>query len=100
MAKVTMHEASDGTLHKTKTIHDKYEVSLRVREKSDAAQYDLAMIVAVDDGANQAIYVEDLTNFVVANADILRKLLNDSLVAKRSRKAAVKESGSIAAATA
>lgn len=100
MAKVTLHEASDKSLHKTKTACDRHEVGLRVREKSDAAQYDLPMLVSTDDGANQAIYVESLTDFVVVNADVLRKLLNDSLVSKRVRKTVAKGKDSAVAVTA
>lgn len=100
MAKVILHEATDGSLHKNKTACDKHEVGLRVREKSNAANYDLTSVSSVDDDQNQAIYVENLTDFVVANADTLRKLLNDSLVAKRVRKTVAKGNDAAAGATA
>jgi len=92
MAKVTMHKANDGSLHEKAKDCEARNVTLRMmpalvelaqkaREGSD--------IVVNDEEGNRCIYLDDLPAYIAANADALRKILNDSRVARRTRKLTV-----------
>lgn len=83
--KVTLHKSNDGALHETAKACAKRNIELRVLDASKGATYDMASFQP-DDRNNEALYPEGISSFIAANADVLRKILNDSLVAKRPRK--------------
>ena len=86
MAKVVMHKASDGSLHDSKKSCDKHDFSIRVYQNADEADFDETSF-SRDDENNPVVYRKDLAGFIALNADKLLAILNDSLVAKRKRKA-------------
>jgi hypothetical protein len=96
MAKVTLHKSSDGKLHDTATLCAKHEICLRVAKAADGTVFS-AESFSDDEEGNRILYAGDLTKFIVDNADILRKILNDALVARRPRKAKSDKSAMVAA---
>lgn len=94
MAIVRMHQAKDGSLHKTAAECAKHEIGLRL---SPAIEKFVDNIKEGTEGLCNAEEVQltegiyfDLTAlpaFLVANAEELRKLLNDALTTKKPRKA-------------
>jgi hypothetical protein len=92
MAKVILHRSSDGTLHETQTACAKHEVKLRIAPQVEKLVSEVPKFVCdggtfeADDRGNACLFEENIPAFVVANADALRKILNDALVAKRARK--------------
>lgn len=93
MAKVTMHKSSDGVLHETQTACAKHEVKLRIIPQVTKLVSAVTGFpcdggtFSADDRGQACLYPEDVPAFIVANADMLRKILNESLTSKRPRKA-------------
>jgi hypothetical protein len=88
MTKVTMYQATDGSLHKT--LKDKEAHNIKLRLKPAAEEFVSALTLdhfRRDDNGNHVVYADNLSDFIVNNADALRKILNDVLVVRRSRKA-------------
>ena len=89
MAKVTRHEAMDGSLHKTAAICAKHDVAQRVKKAvGEAKNLDLRLVE--DTEGHMALSVNNLPEFIANNADAFRNILNSSLVARRTRKPAAK----------
>lgn len=92
--KVVLHKSTDGVLHESAKACAKREVELRVLPAAQAlvdrtvGQFDTLVDVGevlfarpVDDTG------DCVASWIASNADALRKLLNEALIAKRPRKA-------------
>ena len=89
MAKVIMFEAKDGSIHKTQKECEAVNLSLRLLPAARTFAHGVrADHVGVTTDENSYVVIQqcDLASFIVANADNLRKLLNDALIVKRPRK--------------
>lgn len=89
MAVVKMHKASDGSLHETFEAFAERERRLRIEKACCEAAFDLDSFF-VNEDANSDVKVlseHDIGNFVVDNADLLRTILETSVVSRRGRKA-------------
>lgn len=94
MAIVKLHEASDGSLHKTFKEFADHEAALKIIAGVSSADLDVSAFDAselVDDNGRPLTYTADLSQiaaFIVGNADLLRKVLSDAKIAQRGRKPA------------
>lgn len=87
MTKVIMYQAADGSLHKTLKEKEAKNVELRLKPAADAFVAGLdATDFNSDDRDQPCLYRDNVAEFIVKNADGLRKLLNDVLVVRRPRK--------------
>jgi hypothetical protein len=92
MAIVKMHQASDGSLHATFDAYVKHEESLKIVAGIEAAGLNTFSGYGQDDRGNQVIFSEpgateaSIADFIVANAETLRNILNNAVVSKRGRK--------------
>lgn len=88
MAKVTLYEATDGSLHKTSRLCEAHNVTLRILASVSANDFDFSVGYTPDgqEPPYSVIDADSLPSFIAANASELRKLLNDALTAKRPRK--------------
>ena len=87
MAVVKMHKASDGTLHESFDAFAKHEEKLKIA----AAVKDVTFVTAgfeLDDRDNEVLHVENIGEFIAANAVALRNVLASASVSKRGRKGA------------
>lgn len=87
MAKVIMHEAKDGSLHKTQGLCDAKNIELRLAPAVEAFVGALGAetVGLTIDEEGAGINLSDLTPFLIAHADALRKILNDALVSRKPR---------------
>ena len=94
MAIVKLHEASDGSLHKTFKDFADHEAALKITDGILGAELNLDALEPSDlpgEDGKPAYYSGDkaqLAAFIVGNADLLRKVLSDAKVAQRGRKPA------------
>ena len=93
MAKVTMHEANDGSLHKKAKDCDAHNVKLRMAPALAELLGELhdndarfRNVVAENGDQFAGISTTDLACLIVDHADAIRKILNDALVSRRPRK--------------
>lgn len=96
--KVTLHKSTDGTLHDTAKACAKHDIKLRVLAVACVATFDTGAFTD-DDHGDQKMNLNDLAGFVADNEEVLRKVLADSLVVRRSRKIKAKVSDVPAAKT-
>lgn len=85
MAVVKMHKASDGTLHESFEAFAKHEAKLKIA----AAVKDVTFVTVgfkLDDRDNEVLHVENIGEFIAANAVALRNVLAAGNVSKRGRK--------------
>lgn len=85
--KVTLFKTADGTLHETKAAFVKARAILQMRPEVDA------VIAAVPDSrfsdhgdGEPALGRGGLSEFILDNADALRKILNNGTVVKRAKR--------------
>jgi|GEM_PF-3142505 len=100
--KVTMYKAQDGSIHAKKADMEAHNLTLRLKPAADkfVAALDYSQFYK-DDRGNNVIYPEDdLADFIVRNADGLRRLLNDVLVVRRPRKKATAKESAVSVAQA
>lgn len=87
MAIVKMHQASDGSLHPSFDAFAKHEEGLKIA----AACKDATFVTAgfeLDDRDNSVLHIENVADFIAANAETLRTVLAAGAVSKRGRKGA------------
>jgi hypothetical protein len=91
MAKVTMHKATDGSLHDTAAKCTQHDIGQRILKAVDAASFNMDAGYTPDDQDEpyKVISQDDLSKFIAQNADVLRKILNGALIVKRPRKSKV-----------
>ena len=85
MAIIKMHQASDGSLHKSFEEYAAHEERLKIT----AAVKEAAFVntgFELDDRDNSVLFRENIGEFIAANADVLRKILSESAVGRRGRK--------------
>lgn len=87
---VTMHKASDGTLHETHELFAAHETAVKIKAGVEAARFDLSEFEQ-DERGDPALYRESLAAFIAANADTLRAILSTAVVVKRGRKSGTKK---------
>lgn len=88
MALVKMYKATDGSLHETFEAYSAHEQNLKIEKACREATFDLDSFFASDDlgGSVKVLSEGDIGNFVADNADLLRNILNNSVVTRRGRK--------------
>jgi hypothetical protein len=92
MAIVRMHQAKDGSVHKTAAECAKHEVNLRLTPAIEKFVNNIKEgTPGLTDGADitsgMFFDLTALPAFLIENAEELRKLLNDALTTKKPRKA-------------
>ena len=86
MAVVKMHQASDGSLHKTKKDCDTHESKLRLQPAVEKFVNELpAEEFGMADG-QPVVLLAQLPEFLAKHADTLRVVLNRALVTPKPRK--------------
>jgi len=93
MAIVKMHQAKDGSLHKTAAQCAEHEVKIRLAPAIDKFLENIKMetpglVNAAEVSLTEGVFFDlaALPGFLVANAEELRKLLNGALVTPKPRK--------------
>lgn len=81
---VKMHEASDGSLHKTFEAFAKHEEGLKITAAVSAAELNTDSFHDVE-GQYMALDADCIGSFIADNAVVLRKILNDAVVIRRGR---------------
>lgn len=89
--KVTLHKSTDGNLHDTAKACAKHDIKLRVLAVACVASFDTGAFTN-DERGGRSLDLVDLAGFVADNEEVLRKVLADSLVVRRSRKVKAKVS--------
>jgi hypothetical protein len=92
--KVTLHKSSDGVLHETYAEFAAAEARLKMKPlltalvDAETKSYDEGGVFQADDRGEPVLYVDDVVEFIAANADAIRTILNDATVVRRGRKPA------------
>ena len=90
MAKVTMHKATDGSLHETAKACDLRNQKVRlgpiVATFCDELLLEYTPGFSRDTDGDDVIHINDLPEFITEHAEQLRKVLAEALVARRPRK--------------
>jgi hypothetical protein len=95
--KVTLYKSSDGMLHETHIAYLEREARLKMLPELRAVKWcpeSVADYCMIDDetGEHDAILsMNDLPDFIVLNADLIRNILNGAVISRRGRKPKVKE---------
>ena len=87
--KVTLYKSADGALHESFKACVQRDVAIRVVNSVQASKADDKLYDVVNSSSSSTGTIlshDDLPYFIAQNADTLRKILNESLVAKRTRK--------------
>lgn len=88
MAKVTLFRTTDGQLHDTQAKHDKHEARLRAKPALEAMVENTTWVfdgIAAGDNRDADILLRSqLADFINDHSAELRKILTDSLTAKRA----------------
>jgi len=88
MAKVTLFRTTDGQLHETEAAHDAHQRRLRAKPALEAlvenTLWSFNAIEANGGKDKDIIFRDQLANFINDHADNIRKILTDSLTAKRA----------------
>jgi hypothetical protein len=81
-----MHQAKDGSLHKTAALCAEKNIQLRLAPAIDAFVEKLTAEQVGSVEGHPAIALEELPAFLIAHSTSLRKLLNDALIERKPRK--------------
>jgi hypothetical protein len=92
MAKVTMHQALDGSLHQTAKECEAHDA--RVRMEPEVLKFATGLAAptngfsfpAPDGQTHVTVQPIDMASFLVENADTLRKIFNDAQIVRRAKR--------------
>lgn len=88
MAKVTMHKASDGSLHEKAKDCEAINVRLRMIPALNALASGQVCggAIHVNEDEHLVVYLTDIPVYLADHADAIRKILNEALVVRKPRK--------------
>ena len=80
---VTMHKADDGSIHdnakacKARNVETRFYAAYNEAVLNDNVAY-------INDEGNRVVNFSEVAEFIMDNRDLMRKLLNDAFVVKRT----------------
>lgn len=85
MTRIIMYKANDGTLFKTRKEMAAHNANIKFSESLSKVTFN-SELVRLDDRENRVIFFGDIREFIIQNADVLRKALGTGIKDPRGRK--------------